>query len=60
MHFNQQFYVKKLLKTFQLSDAPAAKTPMEAGQQLTVPTQDSEKLSPKKIITYQQVVGFLM
>ena len=60
MHFNQQSYVKKLLKTFQLSDAPAPRTLMEAGQQFTVPTQDSEKLSPEEITTYQQLVGFLM
>ena len=60
MHLSQQSYVKKLLKTFELTDAPAAKTPMEAGQQLTVPITDSEKLSLKETTTYQQLVGSLM
>ena len=52
MHFNQQSYIKKLLKTFQLSDVPTAKTLIKTGQQFTVPTQDSKKLLPKKITAY--------
>ena len=30
MHLSQQSYIKKLLETFRLTNAPAAKTPMEA------------------------------
>ena len=60
MHFNQQSYIKKLLKTFQLSNTPAVKTLIEASQQLTVSTQDSKKLLPEEITTYQQLVGSLM
>ena len=32
MHFSQQSYVKKLLETFEFTDAPAVKMLMEAGQ----------------------------
>ena len=60
MHFSQQSYVKKLLETFEFTDAPAARMFMEAGQQLTVPATDSEKLSLEETTTYQQLVGSLM
>ena len=60
MHLSQQAYVEKLLKTFELTDAPAVKTPIETDQQLTASTKDQEKLSPEKITIYQQLIGSLM
>ena len=58
MYLSQQSYVKKLLETFDLTDAPAARTPMEAGQQLTTPTKGLEKLPPEEIVVYQQLWVF--
>ena len=60
MHLSQQSYVKKLFETFELTDAPAAKTPMEVGQQFTVPITDLEKFLLEETTTYQQLVGSLM
>ena len=60
MHLSQEPYVRKLLEAFELTDAPVAKTPMEAGQQLTAPVIDQEKLSAEETTTYQQLVGSMM
>ena len=52
MHFNQQFYIKKLLENFEFTDVPTAKIFIKIDQQLTVLIKKTKILFFKKTIIY--------
>lgn len=55
---DQEEYIDKLLKTFNMTDCRTISTPMEMKQKLTIPSDDEVKIARDK--PYQKLIGCLM